>query len=151
MITIETPVGPFTMVGDGRQVTGAAFGQQPPPGVADGPVPANAVDAVRAYFAGDLSALDSIPAAQPGTDYFQQAWQVLRGLDEPVSYTEFARRTGRPAAVRAAAQACARNQIALITPCHRVLRTDGSLGGYRWGIDVKRWLLKHEARIAAMG
>jgi methylated-DNA-[protein]-cysteine S-methyltransferase len=66
----------------------------------------------------------------------------------PVTYSEFARRSGRPAAIRAAASACARNPVALFTPCHRVLRLDGSLGGYRWGLPVKRWLLDHEAAAA---
>ncbi|MEU4712555.1 MGMT family protein, partial [Micromonospora purpureochromogenes] len=55
----------------------------------------------------------------------------------------------RPAAVRAAAAACARNAAALFVPCHRVLRTDGTLGGYRWGLDVKEWLLGHERRLTA--
>jgi methylated-DNA-[protein]-cysteine S-methyltransferase len=62
-----------------------------------------------------------------------------------VTYTEFAARAGRPAAVRAAAQACARNAAALFVPCHRVLRLDGSLGGFRWGLPVKRWLIDHES------
>ena len=64
---------------------------------------------------------------------------------EPVSYTELAARTGNPAANRAAAQACARNAAALFVPCHRVIRTDGTLGGFRWGLPAKRWLLDHEA------
>ena len=76
------------------------------------------------------------------------AWKTLRKV-EPGSrsrYTEFAApdRATRPA-VRAAAQACARNAAALFVPCHRVMRADGTLGGFRWGLDVKRWLLAHEA------
>jgi len=72
---------------------------------------------------------------------------VMRDIKpgSPVTYSEFARLAGRPAAIRAAAAACARNPVALFTPCHRVLRLDGSLGGYRWGLDVKRWLLNFEA------
>ena len=70
---------------------------------------------------------------------------AARGRRAPVTYTEFAALAGRPAAVRAAAQACARNAAALFVPCHRVLRTDGSLGGFRWGLPVKRWLLDHES------
>jgi methylated-DNA-[protein]-cysteine S-methyltransferase len=66
----------------------------------------------------------------------------------PVSYTEFAARAGNPTAVRGAAQACARNAAALFVPCHRVLRADGTLGGFRWGLPVKRWLLEHEAATA---
>ncbi|GAA1605854.1 methylated-DNA--[protein]-cysteine S-methyltransferase [Catellatospora bangladeshensis] len=146
MITIETPAGPFTMTGDGAAVTAAVFGTELPEGwAAPGEVPEKAVDAVRAYFGGDLAALDAVPVAQHGTAYLEQCWDMLRTLDGPITYTRLAELTGRPAAVRAAAQGCARNQVALIVPCHRVLRTDGSLGGYRWGLDVKRWLLAHEA------
>ncbi|GAA1361282.1 methylated-DNA--[protein]-cysteine S-methyltransferase [Catellatospora chokoriensis] len=146
MITIDTPAGPFTMTGDGASVTAAAFDSSlPPEWAAPGEVPAAAVAAVRAYFDGDLAALDAIAVHQHGTAYLAQCWDVLRTLDGPVSYARLAELTGRPAAVRAAAQGCARNQIALIVPCHRVLRTDGSLGGYRWGVEVKRWLLAHEA------
>jgi methylated-DNA-[protein]-cysteine S-methyltransferase len=61
-----------------------------------------------------------------------------------VTYTGLAARAGRPAAVRAAAQACARNPAALFVPCHRVIRSDGTMGGFRWGVPVKRWLLEHE-------
>jgi methylated-DNA-[protein]-cysteine S-methyltransferase len=73
---------------------------------------------------------------------------VLRDVPAgaPVSYAEYARRSGRPAAIRAAASACARNAAALFVPCHRVLRTDKTLGGFRYGLDVKRWLIAHEDR-----
>ncbi|TDC28453.1 methylated-DNA--[protein]-cysteine S-methyltransferase [Micromonospora sp. 15K316] len=103
--------------------------------------------AVRSYLDGDLSAIDAVPVEQR-TDgpFLTHAWQVLRAVapGEPVTYTAFAGLAGRPPAVRAAAAACARNAVALFVPCHRVLRTDGTLGGYRWGLDVKRWLLGHE-------
>ncbi|MEU7819944.1 methylated-DNA--[protein]-cysteine S-methyltransferase [Catellatospora sp. NPDC049111] len=146
MITIDTPVGPFTMTGDGTAVTAAVFGDTLPEGWATpGEVPPGAVEAVHAYFGGDLAALDGIAVNQHGTAYLEQCWDTLRTLDEPVSYRRLAELTGRPAAVRAAAQGCARNQVALIVPCHRVLRADGTPGGYRWGVDVKQWLLKHEA------
>jgi methylated-DNA-[protein]-cysteine S-methyltransferase len=141
MITIDTPVGPFSMTGDGNTVTAAAFGVDLPAGA----VPESAAAAVRSYFDGDLTALLTVPVAQHGTPFLEHAWEVLRTIRRPVTYTEFASLLGRPAAVRAAAHACARNEIGLFTPCHRVLRTDGTLGGYRWGVDVKRWLLKHES------
>ncbi|HEX5857505.1 MAG TPA: MGMT family protein, partial [Microbacterium sp.] len=67
----------------------------------------------------------------------------------PLSYTAFAAELGSPRAVRAAASICARNAPALFVPCHRVLRGDGSLGGFAWGTDVKRALLDREARFAA--
>jgi methylated-DNA-[protein]-cysteine S-methyltransferase len=82
-----------------------------------------------------------------GGPFLAHSWHTLRAVPagEPLSYTGFAALAGRPAAVRAAAQACARNAAALFVPCHRVLRNDGTLGGFRWGLPVKRWLLDHEA------
>jgi methylated-DNA-[protein]-cysteine S-methyltransferase len=75
---------------------------------------------------------------------------VLRTVPagRPDSYAAFATRCGRPRAVRAAAQACARNAAALFVPCHRVLGSDGGLGGFRYGTPVKQWLLDHEAGVA---
>ncbi|WLS47734.1 methylated-DNA--[protein]-cysteine S-methyltransferase [Micromonospora profundi] len=111
-----------------------------------GPVTA----AVRSYLDGDLAAIDAVPVRQHTAGVFMaHAWQVLRSVPAgtPVTYTGYAALAGRPPAVRAAAAACARNAAALFVPCHRVLRTDGTLGGYRWGLDVKRWLLGHEQRL----
>ncbi|MFI7604139.1 methylated-DNA--[protein]-cysteine S-methyltransferase [Micromonospora sp. NPDC049366] len=113
-----------------------------------GPVSA----AVRSYLDGDLTAIDAVPVEQrTGGAFLTHAWEVLRDVKpgEPVTYTVFAGLAGRPLAVRAAAAACARNAAALFVPCHRVLRTDGTLGGYRWGLDVKKWLLGHERRLTA--
>ncbi|MEU5787803.1 methylated-DNA--[protein]-cysteine S-methyltransferase [Micromonospora purpureochromogenes] len=108
--------------------------------------------AVRSYLDGDLTAIDGVPVRQhSGGAFMTHAWEVLREVKpgDPVTYTGFAGLAGRPAAVRAAAAACARNAAALFVPCHRVLRTDGTLGGYRWGLDVKEWLLSHERRVTA--
>lgn len=106
--------------------------------------------AVTAYHDGDVGVIDGVPVRQRSGEFLEHAWQVLRTVPagDPVTYTEYATRSGRPAAVRAAASACARNAAALFVPCHRVLRLDGSLGGFRWGVDVKRALLDHEARAA---
>lgn len=107
-----------------------------------GPVTA----AIVAYHDGDLTAIDPIPVRQHSGEFLCHAWEILRKVPagEPVTYTEYAALTGRPAAVRAAASACARNAAALFVPCHRVVRTDGTLGGFRWGLPVKRDLLAHE-------
>ncbi|MER7005203.1 methylated-DNA--[protein]-cysteine S-methyltransferase [Dactylosporangium sp. NPDC000555] len=103
--------------------------------------------ALQSYVDGDLTAIDDVPVRQHSGEFLNHAWEVLRKVPAgaPVTYTEFAARAGRPAAVRAAAMACARNAAALFVPCHRVLRLDGTLGGFRWGLPVKRWLLDHEA------
>ena len=103
--------------------------------------------AVTRYHHGDVGVIDAVPVRQRSGAFLEEAWDVLRTVPAgaPVSYTEYAAKAGRPAAVRAAASACARNAAALFVPCHRVLRNDGSLGGFRWGLPVKRWLLDHEA------
>ncbi|MEU6075647.1 methylated-DNA--[protein]-cysteine S-methyltransferase [Micromonospora sp. NPDC047074] len=158
---IGTPAGPLSIVaGPDGDVRAAGFTGDPEnllPLVhptlraplrhrADlGPVSA----AVASYLAGELTAIDTVPVRQhTGGVFMAHAWQVLREVKpgDPVTYTGFAGLAGRPAAVRAAAAACARNAAALFVPCHRVLRTDGTLGGYRWGLDVKKWLLGHERR-----
>lgn len=100
---------------------------------------------------GDLSAFDELVVEQPGGEFFQACWSRMRAVTpgSTISYAELATRAGRPSAVRAAASACARNLIAPIVACHRILRSDGGLGGYYYGLDVKRDLLAHEARHTA--
>ena len=88
------------------------------------------------------------PLALRGTPFQQRVWQALRAIPpgETVSYTELARRLGLPHGARAVASACASNRIAVAVPCHRVVRADGELGGYRWGLARKQALLQREAR-----
>jgi AraC family transcriptional regulator of adaptative response/methylated-DNA-[protein]-cysteine methyltransferase len=73
-------------------------------------------------------------------------WEALRSIPrgETRTYSQIAELIGQPQAVRAVAQACASNPLALLIPCHRVVRADGGLGGYRWGVDLKRALLDAE-------
>jgi methylated-DNA-[protein]-cysteine S-methyltransferase len=105
------------------------------------------LDVVVAFHDGDVTAIDTVPVQQRSGPFLTDAWDVLRTVPagQPDTYASFAARCGRPAAVRAAAGACARNAAALFVPCHRVLSTGGGLGGFRWGTPVKRWLLDHEA------
>lgn len=88
-----------------------------------------------------------LPLDVRGTAFQQRVWQALRKipLGATASYRDIAQRIGAPKAVRAVAQACAANAIAVAIPCHRVVRTDGALSGYRWGIERKRALLAREA------
>lgn len=81
-----------------------------------------------------------------GTPFQQKVWQALRRVPagKTVTYTELARRAGVPKAVRATASACARNPVALFVPCHRIVRSDGGLGGYAGGVMRKRRLLELE-------
>jgi AraC family transcriptional regulator, regulatory protein of adaptative response / methylated-DNA-[protein]-cysteine methyltransferase len=88
-----------------------------------------------------------LPLDVRGTAFQQKVWRTLREIPagSTVSYTEIAERIGAPKAVRAVAQACASNHIAVAIPCHRVLRHDGDLSGYRWGVQRKSALLAREA------
>ncbi|MET0824858.1 MAG: methylated-DNA--[protein]-cysteine S-methyltransferase, partial [Solirubrobacterales bacterium] len=88
-----------------------------------------------------------LPLDVQGTAFQQRVWQALREIPagETASYAEVARRIGAPKAVRAVAQACGANGIAVAIPCHRVVRNDGALSGYRWGVERKRALLGKEA------
>jgi AraC family transcriptional regulator, regulatory protein of adaptative response / methylated-DNA-[protein]-cysteine methyltransferase len=82
-----------------------------------------------------------------GTAFQQRVWQALREIPagSTATYTDIAARIGAPRAVRAVARACAANPLAVAIPCHRVVRSDGGLSGYRWGVERKRALLKREA------
>ena len=89
---------------------------------------------------------ERLPLDLRGTSFQREVWETLQRIPRGAtrSYTEIARELGRPAAARAVAQACASNRLALVIPCHRVVREDGGLGGYRWGIERKRALLERE-------
>ena len=89
-----------------------------------------------------------LPLDVRGTAFQQRVWQALREIPagETVSYTELAKRIGAPQSVRAVAQACGANKLAVAIPCHRVVRNDGSLCGYRWGVERKRALLERETK-----
>jgi AraC family transcriptional regulator of adaptative response/methylated-DNA-[protein]-cysteine methyltransferase len=88
-----------------------------------------------------------LPLDVRGTAFQQRVWQALRDIPAgaTASYTEIARRIGAPRSARAVAQACAANPLAVAIPCHRVVRNDGDVSGYRWGVERKRALLRREA------
>ncbi|MGV9677565.1 methylated-DNA--[protein]-cysteine S-methyltransferase [Nocardia sp. NPDC003482] len=158
--TVDTAAGPFTAIVDSDGAVLASGWTADPEDLRPvihptlrptqlrqrdslGPV----TDAVLRYHEGDILAIDAITVRQLSGPFLVHAWEVLRKIPagSPITYTTYAERSGRPEAIRAAANACARNAAALFVPCHRVLRTDGSLGGFRWGLPIKRWLLDHEA------
>ena len=89
-----------------------------------------------------------LPLDVRATAFQKKVWDALREIPagETRSYSEVARAIGDPKAVRAVATACASNPVALAVPCHRVVRSDGELAGYRWGIERKKKLLEQEQR-----
>ena len=156
--TVETADGAFTLLVDARQrvlssgwtddverIIGRLPAGKRPAQIVEGQTDAAA--AVDAYYNGDLGAIDDVPVVQHGTELQLRGWAALRRIPpgEPLTYTAFAIELGSPRAVRAAASVCARNAPALFVPCHRVLRGDGSMGGFAWGTEVKRSLLDREA------
>ena len=156
--TYDTPMGPFTaVVDDDGAVLASGWTAEldelvplihptlRPVDLRQGELGAVG-DAIVAYHGGDLSPSTTCRCASaPGRSSSTRGTSCARcPRARPVTYTEYAAKSGRPAAVRAAAAACARNAAALFVPCHRVVRTDGTLGGFRWGLDVKRALLAHE-------
>lgn len=157
--TLATPFGPFTVVaGPGDRVLAAGWTEDTdellalvapvlrPARVRPGPLHTVA-EAAERYFAGDIAAIDTVAVTQRSGPFLERAWDELRAVrpGAPITYAQLAARLDSPRGARAASQACGRNAVALFVPCHRIVRTDGALGGFRWGPGVKRRLLAHEA------
>lgn len=164
--TTTTPTGPFTFVAaDDDVVLAAGWTADPallldrisdtlrPASLTERAATSPIADAVTAYGDGDFDAPAAVAVRQTSGPFNTDAWAALRKVaaGEVITYTQLAERAGRPMAVRAAASACADNPSALFVPCHRVVRRDHSLGGFAWGLDVKRWLLGHEQVAARDG
>ncbi len=157
-----TPLGPFTVLVAGDVVYAAGFtdsveqlarlaGAEPGSVTVSGD-DHSALAAVRGYFDGELAAIDTVATMErPDTAPFRTAARrELRRIPAgtTATYTQLAAKAGNPRAIRAAGSACATNPTALFVPCHRVVRTDGTLGGFLYGLDIKRALLDHEAKCA---
>lgn len=159
-----TRLGQLMMAATARGVCFAQFGDDPHALLAELNAefprarlqPSSAGDGLDGWIAALEAHLDGhaprpqLPLDLRGTAFQVQVWEFLTGLreGETRSYAELAQAVGRPRAVRAAASACAANRVAVLVPCHRVLRGDGGLGGYRWGEARKRALLVAEGAAA---
>ena len=166
MLTVHqttTPLGPFTVLVEGDLVHASGFTTSVEQLAQLAAIDVNtivmsdedhgALAAVRKYFDGDIAAIDSVETVErPGTAPFRTAARAaLREIPagSTASYKELAASAGNPKAVRAAGGACATNPTALFVPCHRVVRADGSLSGFLYGLEIKQALLDHEAKHAA--
>jgi methylated-DNA-[protein]-cysteine S-methyltransferase len=159
--TTDTPDGPFTLLAAPWSVVAAGWA----PGAAElagrvrligvewragqpgaDTVAERAIAAVEAYYRGDLRAPGQVAVRATPARFHQQVRLALRATPpgQRLSYAELAARAGRSGAARAAGTACARNTVALFVPCHRAVRSDGSLGGFLYGLDIKRRLLERE-------
>ncbi len=152
-------LGEFLVAGSERGICAIAFGDSPQDLIAslEQQFPRAAIAPGSAAFAdnvaGVVSYLDHqqgrfpLPLDLQGTAFQIQVWRALQTIPagETASYQHIATAIGKPDAVRAVAGACAANKLAVVIPCHRVIRRDGALSGYRWGVERKRALLQREA------
>jgi methylated-DNA-[protein]-cysteine S-methyltransferase len=157
-VRLGTPIGELTAFVRGGALVALDLPETPGPaapglpGRFPGEVLEDARDAIdlgarfRAYLAGDLAAIDAIVVDPGGTPFQRAVWAELRRIPAGCtrSYAEMARTIGAPTAVRAVGAANGANPIAILIPCHRVVASDGGLGGYGGGLARKRWLLEHE-------
>ena len=155
---VDTPIGPFFLaVREGTLVAASFDGCEDgmaralerrfgPVSLEKHPDPGGIVARLRAYFKGDLPALDAIKSDPGGTPFQQRVWAALRRIPvgTTLSYSALARDIGDPDAVRAVGTANGSNPVPVVIPCHRVIGADGSLTGYGGGLERKRWLLVHE-------
>jgi methylated-DNA-[protein]-cysteine S-methyltransferase len=147
---VQTPLGPLTMQASEHGLTGLVF-----PGHAealddrdrDRAALAEATRQLESWFAGERQAFD-LPLDLAGTPFQRRVWDELLGVPygDTITYGELARRVGRADIVRAVGAAVGRTPAPIVIPCHRVLGADGSLTGYRGGLQRKRALLDHERR-----
>ena len=158
---IDTPAGPLRIAVRGDTVVACGFDDHWPglqarvaarfagDGWAEGPSAASR--AVAGYVDGDLAAIDDLDVDTGGTPFQRQVWAALRTIPvgETWSYADLARAVGNAGAMRAVGSANGANPVSVVIPCHRVVRSDGALGGYGGGLPRKAWLLAHEgARLA---
>lgn len=154
--TIESPLGPLTLVSDGAALTALEFddraagakGEGPRVRDDDAPPFPQARRELGEYFAGSRTVFD-VPIAPSGTAFQRRVWEALLRIPcgSTASYGEIARAVGSPDAVRAVGAANGRNPIAIVVPCHRVIGKDGSLTGFGGGIETKRALLELEGAL----
>jgi len=155
---LASPIGDLLIVSDGTCVCGIEFGSELDHliphlrrrygafGWIQAADPVGATSCLRAYFAGEVHALDAVRVDCGGTPFQGRVWTALRQIPAgaTISYGELARRIGSPTAVRAVGLANGSNPVPVIVPCHRVIGAGGSLTGYGGGLDRKSWLLAHE-------
>ena len=142
----------LTALGDDRAQLAAMVGARFPAAeiIAEDPGLKGWAERIVRFITAPENALD-LPLDIRGTAFQARVWRALQKipLGRTATYSEIARELGQPTAVRAVARACAANDVALLVPCHRVIREDGDLAGYRWGIERKRELLDRERAAAA--
>jgi methylated-DNA-[protein]-cysteine S-methyltransferase len=147
----ESPVGLLRLEARDGALVALQLNARPGPENLDDPVLAEATSQLREYFAGTRTSFD-LPLDMHGNEFEQRVWAALRGIPygETAAYGEIAEQIGAPGAARAVGVANARNPIAIIVPCHRVIGANGKLVGFGGGLPMKRALLDLEQGIHAL-
>ena len=155
---IDTDLGELTLVAAGDALTGIYFPghwHPPAPGtigeyvdVSGDPLYTETATQLADYLAGRRSGFD-LPTATAGDAFSEKVWAMLREIPygQTTSYGELAEQLGDPKLARMVGRAVGHNPLSIVVPCHRVLGKDGKLTGYAGGLERKRWLLAHEARV----
>lgn len=141
-----SPLGPLILQSDGQALTTVVFGKKwDEVAFRPDPVIRRAMGQLEAYFAGEQRGF-VLPIRMDGTRFQQEVWTSLMSIPWGATrtYGEIASALGKPKAARAVGAAVGSNPLAIIIPCHRILPASGGLGGYRWGVWRKAWLLRHE-------
>lgn len=151
LMELPSPLGVLRLVARDEELAGVYLPAQQAPAAepARTPLLEQTARQLAQYFAGERRVFD-LPLAPRGSGFQERVWRALAAIPfgETRSYAALAASIGRPAASRAVGTANARNPIAIIVPCHRVIAASGQLTGYAGGLPAKRWLLDHEQRCA---
>jgi len=146
-ITVDSPIGPITLVATEDAIVGCYMANAEAPDVPEKKTKllARAEKELREYFSGKRERFE-LPLEPAGTDFQRAVWGELQRIPfgSTRTYAQIAQKIGRPKAVRAVGAANGSNPIAVIIPCHRVIGADGSLTGFGGGLPRKKWLLSHE-------
>ncbi len=142
----DSPVGTLYLTFSGRLLSGVSFEKPAHIPFRKGSAPESFMKELRAYFSGTKCTFEQEIKFLTGTDFEKKVWSVLAQIPfgETRSYKWVAEKTGNPAAVRAVGRALSKNPVPIVLPCHRVIESDGSIGGYSSGVEVKRRLLEME-------
>lgn len=148
--TYTSPVGEITVFCNEKAVTAVRFGKAAGEKACETDLIKQVVAWLDDYFSGKSTPV-SFPIEAAGTDFQKRVWSALLEIPygETRSYSQIAERIGCNAAVRAVGQACNKNPVAIMVPCHRVVGKSGKLVGYEYGTEIKQYLLEHERRCVA--
>lgn len=149
VMVFQSPLGLIEITGNGKAVTGMRFCEEGEAEIrdSDDPVLVECMNQLQEYFQGNRETFD-IPLDLKGTEFQKKVWDALMAIPYGKStyYEEIAQNLGNIKASRAVGAAIGRNPVCILVPCHRVIGKDGSLTGFAWGLERKKWLRAHETR-----